>query len=258
METEARIRREQDFHDRRFSQGGARGNTGVFYRICRDSDAAYHRRIREDTDGKRVLEYGCGRGSQGFALAANGARVTGIDISPAAIEIAREIATERRLTGTEFVVMNAEEMTFPDASFDRVIGSGILHHLDLNRAFGEIARVLTPGGRAIFVEPLGHNPLINLYRRATPSARTEDEHPLLMRDFALARNYFGRVDVTYYHLATLAAVPFSKTPLFGPILSAFSALDRALLSDRLPLQRYAWQTLIEFSAPLQKPALVTA
>src|SRR3546814_1101008 len=79
--------------------------------------------------------------------------------------------------------MNAEAMTFPDDSFDLVFGSGIIHHLDIDRAFGEIARVLRPGGRAVFIEPLGLNPAIELYRRFTPSARTPDEHPLLRRDF---------------------------------------------------------------------------
>jgi hypothetical protein len=48
---------------------------------------------------------------------------------------------------------------------------------DLSLACSEIARVLRPGGPAIFVEPLGHNPLINAYRKRTPALRTVDEHP---------------------------------------------------------------------------------
>jgi len=51
--------------------------------------------------------------------------------------------------------MNAEELKFADDYFDIVCGGAILHHLDLNKALSEIARVLKPDGKAIFVEPLG-------------------------------------------------------------------------------------------------------
>ena len=125
--------------------------------------------------------------------AAAGAHATGIDISPVAIEMGvREAASRGLRDRTHFAVMNAEALDFPDASFDRVCGSGILHHLDLKKAYGEIARVLRPNGYGIFLEPLGHNPLINWYRRRTPQMRTEDEHPLLKSDLALARDISRR------------------------------------------------------------------
>src|SRR3546814_19128134 len=89
-----------------------------------------------------------------------------------------DLATETGLHAT-FSVDNAEQTSFPDASFDRIGGSGILHHLDLDRAYAEIARLLKPGGRAVFLEPLGHNPLLTAYRDRTPRMRTEDKnHPL--------------------------------------------------------------------------------
>src|SRR3546814_11483257 len=80
---------------------------------------------------------------------------TGIDISDVAIEKGRERARQKGFTNVRLEAMNAEAMTFPDDSFDLVFGSGIIHHLDIDRAFGEIARVLRPGGRAVFIEPLG-------------------------------------------------------------------------------------------------------
>src|SRR3546814_3139995 len=70
------------------------------------------------------------------------------------------------------------------------------------------SRVLRPGGRAVFIEPLGLNPAIELYRRFTPSARTPDEHPLLRRDFRRFDAAFGSTSCRFYGLATLAAVPF--------------------------------------------------
>ena len=92
-----------------------------------------------------------------------------------AIEHARAEGLEDRLT---FRVMDAEQLEFADDSFNLVCGSGVLHHLDLNRAYAEVARVLEPTGIGVFEEPLGHNPAINAYRRRTPEMRTVDEHPL--------------------------------------------------------------------------------
>src|SRR3546814_15436315 len=88
-----------------------------------------------------------------------------------------DLATETGLHAT-FSVDNAEQTSFPDASFDRIGGSGILHHLDLDSAYAEIARLLKPGGRAVFLEPLGHNPLYHAYRDRPPPMRTENENPL--------------------------------------------------------------------------------
>jgi SAM-dependent methyltransferase len=239
--------REQEFHDKVFGDAKPRGGTGVFYRITDESYGLHRDLIFEDCAGKRVLEYGCGPGSHAFDLARRGAHVTGIDISPVAMEIARDRAAREGLEA-EFLVMDAEHTTFPDGSFDLIVGSGILHHLDLSRTYAEIARLLAPGGRAVFVEPLGHNALINLYRRVTPGQRTPDEHPLLRADLADARRRFADVNIRYYHLAALGAVAFAKTPLFKPVLGALSALDRALLSVPA-IQPYAWIAVMELAAP---------
>jgi SAM-dependent methyltransferase len=73
--------------------------------------------------------------------------------------------------------MDAHRLDFPDASFDLIVGYGILHHLDPRIAFQEIYRVLKPQGRVLLQEPLADNPLLKLFRKSTPHARTEDEAP---------------------------------------------------------------------------------
>jgi SAM-dependent methyltransferase len=99
--------------------------------------------------GLRVLEIGCGLGTDGAQFAKAGADYTGIDLTEAAIELARTRFEVSGLKG-EFRVADAENLDFADASFDRVYSHGVLHHTpDTARAVAEIHRVLKPGGRAV-------------------------------------------------------------------------------------------------------------
>src|SRR5205085_2780620 len=164
-----------------------------------------------------------------------GALVTGIELSETALHKARTAANAAGLQ-VDFRTMDAESLDFPDQTFDVICGNGILHHLVLDHAYAEIARTLKPDGAAIFMEPLGHNPIINLYRRITPGLRTPDEHPIKMKDLALARRFFGSLELHFYHLLSLGAVPLRKTSIFGPALRRLDDLD-GLLFRRLPVTR---------------------
>lgn len=240
-----RLEREAAFHDNSFASD-LRAETDKFYAITLNSRAYYRDLILGNVVGKRVLEYGCGTGSSAFEIAELGGYAAGIDISPVAIDIAHRIAEERGLSeNTEFHVMNAEALEFPDGSFDVICGTGILHHLDLERSFAEIKRVLRPNGVAIFTEPLGHNPLINWYRNRTPDLRTEDEHPLMADDISLARRYFSSVETKRFHLLSLGAVPFRSTPLFKPVLGMTELLDRVLVGNVSPLRDWAWVVVLQ-------------
>ena len=98
--------------------------------------------------GLRVLEIGCGMGTDGAQFAQAGAHYTGVDLTEAAIELARKRFELSGLEG-EFRVADAENLDFADNSFDRVYSHGVLHHTpDTARAVAEIHRVLKPGGRA--------------------------------------------------------------------------------------------------------------
>jgi SAM-dependent methyltransferase len=144
--------------------------------------------------------------------------------------------------------MNAEGLAVADNAFDLVCGTGILHHLDLETALAEIARVLRPNGRAIFIEPLGHNIFINAFRRLTPTIRSQDEQPLLMADLALFSRYFGAVETRYYYFAVLALAPFVHFKLFLTLLKTAERVDEILF--RVPfLRKQAWQILIQLSQP---------
>jgi len=99
--------------------------------------------------GKRVLEVGCGTGTDLLQFARNGARVTGVDFTPRSVEITRHRFDVYGFDG-EFSIGDAENLSFPDESFDVYYSFGVLHHTpDTERAVAEAHRVLCKGGRAI-------------------------------------------------------------------------------------------------------------
>lgn len=244
-----RLEREREFHDKTFGEGGRR-SASPFYAIEAPSRGFYEEFLSQRAEGREVLEYGCGPGSLAYFLAGRGARVTGIDISPVAIEQSRAKAVDAGVADrTRFEVMNAEDLDLAPGSFDLVCGTGILHHLDLQRAFGQLAKVLKPEGEAVFIEPLGHNPVINLYRRRTPALRTEDEHPLLSDDLHAADEYFNRARFHYFHLTTLLAVPARGRPRFGGLVKALAHVDKAVFRRMPAARKHAWMVGMVLAQP---------
>jgi ubiquinone/menaquinone biosynthesis C-methylase UbiE len=201
---------------------------------------------------KKVLDYCCGNGGMSLAIAQMGAReVIGIDISDVSVENAARHSKNNGLTNTKFLVMDAENMEFEDNSFDFIQESGVLHHLQLEKAYSELARVLKPDGEMICNEALAHNPIIHYYRKKTPNLRTSWEvgHIFRKKDIFLAKKYFNKVEVLgFYHLLTLVAVPFRNARAFNFILSIFETLDNVLLS--IPFLKWqAWQVVFILSEP---------
>lgn len=250
-----RIAKERDFHDQRFRDHDedVRVDLGKYYSVYTLNTALYDALLGAYLPGRDALEYGCAKGEKSLRWAGRGARISGIDISEEAVRIANAGARKASLDA-EFFAMNAEQMDFADGSFDVVFGEGILHHLHLDKAYAEIARVLRTEGRAVFVEPMGHNPALNLYRKLTPAMRTEDEHPLLMRDLALLKGFFDTVEVHYFHVATLAAVPFRNTAVFKPLLKMLHAIDRAVMRLVPPIRRWSWVVVIDAAGPRRSAA----
>ena len=254
------IESEAAFHDALVESDGRPADR--FYAINRESPRSgwsfycdlllreANARVR-DGGRPRILEYGSGIGSfSGRMLAEHGFASVGVDISPASVASAQAYADAAFPgLGLDYQVMNCEALELDDDSFEIVCGNGVLHHLVLERAFGEVARVTAPGGCAVFSEPLGHNPLINLYRRSTPEQRTSGEHPLRVGDLRLAREYFGDVEVHYFHLFDLLALPFVAKRVGRPLLRGLAGVDGAAFRLAPPLRRHAWYSVLRLARP---------
>lgn len=254
LEDNSRILREKKFHDLRFANPSVREkNVGRFYSIARSIEHEYKEFLFHNCKGKAIIEYGCGTGSYAYDIARNGADiVTGIDISPVAIDIATSKAKAEGIDkNIDFQVINAENLSFKTSSIDLICGSGILHHLDIQKAMQSIVSVLNPNGKAIFIEPLGHNIFINLFRSLTPGIRSEDEHPLLDTDLELLKRYFIKVEIKYFYLTALTACLFVGLPGFNVLVSKLEFLDKLLFKLQFP-RKYAWQVLIQLSEPVKQ------
>ena len=203
-------------------------------------------------NGKKILFYGCGANFSPIQkmIAKKCRKVCAVDISPKSIDRIEMSAAKAGFSkNVSPEVMDCMSLRYNDHTFDLVYGRAILHHLDLDRALHEIHRVLKPGGRAVFLEPLGSNPIINLFRSLTPSRRTEDEHPFTKADFSkINHSEFLNIDYHYYNLSVnlgiFTATIFKIVQLDKRHYRFLKKMD-SLLLEYLPfLRQFCWNTII--------------
>ena len=238
MSATDRLESERAFHDRQARQRGA--TFAERPDALRLDEAAYldHETwVRPalarlgDVAGRRVLDYGCGHGMAAVLLARRGARVTAFDLSAGYLSEAGRRAAANGVR-VELVQADGEHLPFADASFDRVWGNAVLHHLDIAVAGRELFRVLKPGGVAVFCEPWGENPLLNWARRRLPyhgKQRTADEEPLRLRQVRALRQVFPAVELHGHQLLSMVRRVLGR----GRLTAGLERCDAVLLR-RLP------------------------
>jgi ubiquinone/menaquinone biosynthesis C-methylase UbiE len=178
----------------------------------------------------KALELGCGAGLFTAGIAASGAAVAAIDISP---DLLKEAAEKVKAGNVSFLRENAYDMSFPDASFDCVAGSSVLHHLDLGLALKEIFRVLKNGGIACFTEPNMLNPQIALQKNIPWLKRRLGDSPDETAFFAwqlkkeLSRHGFEDITVTPFDFLH-PAIPARLIPILKPLCDC---------AEKIPLLR---------------------
>jgi len=121
-----------------------------------------------------VLEIGCGTGYFTKEIVKTGASVTAIDISPELLNIAKEEIPD---TNVHFAIENAYDLSFEANCFDSIVGSSVLHHLEIEKAISEMYRVLKPGGSLFFTEPNMMNPQIALQKNIPALKRKLGDSP---------------------------------------------------------------------------------
>jgi SAM-dependent methyltransferase len=172
--------------------------------------------------GQEVVEYGCGLGKLTVLLARSGARVHAFDLSEGSIEVARERARRcgvaHRIT---FSAAPGEALPYDDASFDLAVGKAVIHHIDARAGAKELARILRPGGRAAFSEPLGTNPVVQFVRDYVP--------------YPLKHDRGADIPLRYIDIEAWLA-PFASGDIRG--IQLFSMVERGLgFSHKIPVLR---------------------
>lgn len=147
-------------------------------------------------------------------------------------------------------LMDAHSLDFPADSFDLVYGGSILHHLELDTVLSEIRRVLRPGGRMVFVEPLNINPVAKVTRLLTPRARTDDEVPFGLRELSVIHRHF-HADLEFYELASVPAGVVSGLLFrneYNPLMQAAYRVD-TLIKTVAPPARYLYRKFLVEGRP---------
>ncbi len=204
-----------------------------------------------DIRGMNVLDYGCGSGWLATYLAKRGAFVEGFDISSKLVELGMKRASVNGVAdAVRLRRMIAEELQFPDNSFDRVVGISILHHVDLHKAALELARVMKPGALALFIEPLGESKLLDFLRNYVCRIHhgqirdVDAEHPLTYADIRAFGEKFRGCEFREFQLTEMIA------RLTGDRLTrvlGLRALDELLLRTFPALKRFCRLVVIQYS-----------
>jgi len=199
-----------------------------------------------DLHGKQILEYGCGLGTNVVLLAKSGAQVTTFDLSPKSIMVSRQRAKLNHVdSNIRFAVAAGEFLPYADESFDVIFGRAILHHLEADLGWFDINRILKPGGKAVFVEPMGMNPLLNFVREYIPypgkNLRGAD-HPLTYNDINKWGQGFDKFRYCEIQFLSMLERGFG----FGKRIRVLRRLDDFLLKQQPFLRRYCRYVIMYF------------
>ncbi|PTL82432.1 class I SAM-dependent methyltransferase [Vitiosangium sp. GDMCC 1.1324] len=160
-------------------------------------------RLMGELSGRRVLDVGCGDGSNALLMARFGARVTGIDISPRSIELCKHRA---RLDGVEdsthFICSPLETADLLEGSFDVIWGDGVLHHLipELEGVMRKLVSYAKPGGLLVFSEPVCLSPLMRKLRKHIPihTDATPNERPLERTELDIIQRHLPGLELRWF------------------------------------------------------------
>jgi ubiquinone/menaquinone biosynthesis C-methylase UbiE len=196
----------------------------------------------ESYRGKRVLEVGCGAGTDLVRFARGGAIVTGVDIASSAIELARRNFQHQGLEA-DLRVADGEHLPFDDGSFELVYAHGVVQYTaDARALVSECHRVLTPGGEAIF-QAYNRISWLNALSRLMKVPLEHEDAPVLQKysasEFRALLHPFREVRIVPERFPVKSRLHGGwKGLVFNTLfVGTFNALPRALV------RRFGWHLL---------------
>jgi SAM-dependent methyltransferase len=187
------------------------------------------------------VDFGCGSGENTILLVHRQAQVIGIDISPDLIALAkRRLALNGLPNAAQFHVGSAYHLPVESNSVDVVFGIAILHHLDLEQAATEVHRVLKPGGRGIFQEPVRNSPVLRAIRGCIPYKAPDVspfERPLRSAELASFASHFSSSFERAFSLPFVNVV--QVVPMLRRFVPSAYQYDKRVLGAVPKLERYA-------------------
>jgi SAM-dependent methyltransferase len=192
--------------------------------------------------GRQILEVGCGAGVDLARFAKGGALVTGVDLAPSAIDLARANFGQQGLRG-DFRVANGEQLPFQDGSFDLVFAHGVVQYTaNPERLVEECRRVLKPGGEAI-VQVYNRISWLNALSKLMKVGLEHEDAPVLLKfsigEFKRLLCGFEDVRIVPERFPVKSRLHGGwKGTLFNTFfVGAFNALPRSLVG------RFGWHLL---------------
>jgi SAM-dependent methyltransferase len=207
----------------------------------------YAHHLMGNVNGLRVLDLGCGSGANACLFAARGATVWAMDISLDLLALtARRAGLDDVVPRVRAVRGSAHAIPLADRSIDLVFGNAVLHHLSLDVAAREVRRVLVPGGRAVFREPIRNSRIASVLRRLVPYRQPDVspfEHPLRNADVAAFASAFDASERRDFELPPTRVATILK--LSSKAQTFLRRSDHAALARWPSLRVFAAMTVLE-------------
>ena len=235
---------EKSYHNKKYRQ-----NQNVYDIYA--ANKSYYKHfysLVNNISGKKVLDYGCGDGWFSFEMGKKSAEIWGIDISDELIK--RAIAKKNNSNiFVQFMVMPCEKLCFQDNFFDIIVGSAILHHIDIEIALKEIKRVLKISGHAYFIEPMNENLILKIWRLITPWRRSPTEKALVWGDILLIKRIFPKSKFRFFLLLSIFTsglmLFFPKNYLLFRICNSLEHIEQIIINKFPKLGKYCAVTVME-------------
>ncbi|MEW6587051.1 MAG: class I SAM-dependent methyltransferase [Nitrospirota bacterium] len=270
MEDLDRQKAERDFYDEFYQKGWERQDYQIDEEIVPPNMRRYWHIVRAHIEQLKsrqsviqALDCGCGHGVLSVLLAKMDVKVAAVDISPNSIRITERLAHANGVRGNISThVALLENLPFEENHFDCIVGTRVLHHVNIMASGRHLARVLKPHGVGIFWECTEKNAVLRFARKNVrrlmplPKFGTQYEHPLTQDEIDALGRFFGEkvqiVDAPFYFFGFLDQYIFRQRARI--ITKAVNGLD-TIIAQYLPfLNRYSFhQILILEKRPGENP-----